>query len=66
MKTVKWNDPNYNNDVNRETCLTKKEHEDLEHIINFFLYEDGFEHDKKYIEKIEDIKCKLKMRKGSN
>jgi hypothetical protein len=46
--------------------LTKSQLQELEFILNFYLYEDGLEHDKNQVQKVERIKKKLGIKKGNN
>ena len=44
--------------------LTKSQLAELEWILNFYLYEDGLEHPKSQIDKVERIKAKFEFKKG--
>jgi len=48
----------------KSISLTKSEHLELEFILNFYLYEDGLEHNQSQIKKVESIKAKLGYKQG--
>ncbi len=52
--------------MNKEIKLTKSQMLELEFILNFYLYEDGLEHDNAQIDKVERIKKRFGFAEGDN
>ena len=50
--------------IKKDVRLTKSQIIELEWILNFYLYEDGLEHDNAQIDKVERIKKRLGFTEG--
>jgi len=50
--------------MKKDVRLTKSQMTELEWILNFYLYEDGLEHDNAQIDKVERIKKRLGFAEG--
>ncbi len=51
--------------MKKDVKLTKSQMTELEWILNFYLYEDGLEHEQNQINKVERIKKRFGFAKGN-
>mgnify|MGYP001576848642 CR=1 FL=1 len=52
--------------MNKDVKLTKSQKLELEFILNFYLYEDGIDHESGQIDKVERIKKRFGFAQGDN